>query len=1111
MLISWKQMQGGLILSLATVLVACGGGGSGGGGGSTSGEAPGADGSGDGGDGMKMLITTTLGQLNAYTSSFISKQEQGELFTAPERYSLNKSEWESGQTSLANSTTGDVFKTWMHEDWVNLCGYYSSDVPPAGTEGTGPFSGLFRYSAEVLDVDWDNQVYVLQCSSQEDWDSGVYRNNQLLDFDGNVIYSFPGDASNFKLAYSKAFYTRGYGIDDVGLVDYGGNWIEWPFDESSYSSLVGLDNGYLIGTSEFSNDIFVIMKPDSSVKIVQAENKQEYLYYVTGIPGTWGEIPSINIHNDGSIILTYVNRDYYEFDSNLNREMWSTYVHFSFDSWLDALTFLTGEEYTDNDSDGIVDNEDNCPGSANADQNDMDHDGTGDACDNDRDGDGVGNSSDAFPDDASESVDTDGDGIGDNADEFPGDPSKSSDGDGDSVDDSIDNCPTVSNSSQQDSDGDSIGNACDDDRDGDGVNNSADAFPDDASESSDNDGDGVGNNTDFFPNDPTETVDSDGDGVGDNSDAFPENASETTDSDGDGVGDNADAFPNDPTEIVDSDGDGVGDNSDVFPENASEWADSDGDGVGDNTDVFPNDPAETEDGDGDGVGDNADAFPNDAEESEDIDGDGIGDNTDTLYCIANTCLLAAGHQVGTDEAAEVEALLAEMPMTLTAADGEDLVISSSLNWISEFELTLQSDANIQIDSVIDAGPLGSLVLNTGVDADYIINVPMKLPAGPNFTAKGQVYTVITQLGDSGDENDGVDDLGEITLQGMAYIGNLSGHFVLGADIDATDTLNWNGGAGFSPIGSFESDTRFSGELDGLGYAITGLFIYRPNTDYVGLFGITNQADVANISLSNIDITGDRWVGGLAGFNGGTIKHSHARGNVTGRWVVGGLAGVSGGTISKSYTNAAVVEGLDDVGGLVGENSGTVSDSYSNETVSKGRNFVGGLVGRNGGGVIRSYASGTSTGSADYVGGLVGINFEIVNNSYSSVSVNGGGDVGGLVGRNVNEGIISSSYASGMVIGDGYVGGLIGRNFTGGNISASLWSNDINPSLDGVGNDEATATGAYGKTEAELKRLSTYTIGLTDQGEKAWDISADAEGDSIWYLPDGFFPVLRELP
>jgi len=51
----------------------------------------------------------------------------------------------------------------------------------------------------------------------------------------------------------------------------------------------------------------------------------------------------------------------------------------------------------DSDHDSVLDDVDNCPADANADQTDTDSDGLGDACDTDDDGDGVDDGIDTFP------------------------------------------------------------------------------------------------------------------------------------------------------------------------------------------------------------------------------------------------------------------------------------------------------------------------------------------------------------------------------------------------------------------------------------------------------------------------------------------------------------------------------------------------------------------------------------------------------------------------------------------------------------------------------------------------------------------------------------------
>ena len=104
----------------------------------------------------------------------------------------------------------------------------------------------------------------------------------------------------------------------------------------------------------------------------------------------------------------------------------------------------------------------------------------------DDDNDDVADAADAFPNDATESVDTDGDTMGNNTDP---------DDDGDGVLD-VDDAFPLNPTETVDTDGDEIGNNADTDDDDDGVADAADAFPLNPAESTDTDGDGVGNNAD---------------------------------------------------------------------------------------------------------------------------------------------------------------------------------------------------------------------------------------------------------------------------------------------------------------------------------------------------------------------------------------------------------------------------------------------------------------------------------------------------------------------------------------------------------------------------------------------------------------------------------------
>jgi hypothetical protein len=132
--------------------------------------------------------------------------------------------------------------------------------------------------------------------------------------------------------------------------------------------------------------------------------------------------------------------------------------------------------------------------------------------------------------------------------------------------------------------------------------------------------------------------------------------------------------------------------------------------------------------------------------------------------------------------------------------------------------------------------------------------------------------------------------------------NLEGHHILMNDLDSnTDGyeelagLDANGGKGWQPIGTF------TGSLDGQGYEIMDLFVSRPDEDGMGLFGFVDVGGVIqDVGAVDADVTGYRYVGGLAGWSQGTVSNSYSTGSVRGNDYIGGLVGWNQGTVSSSF-------------------------------------------------------------------------------------------------------------------------------------------------------------------------------------------------------------------
>ena len=125
------------------------------------------------------------------------------------------------------------------------------------------------------------------------------------------------------------------------------------------------------------------------------------------------------------------------------------------------------------------------------------------------------------------------------------------------------------------------------------------------------------------------------------------------------------------------------------------------------------------------------------------------------------------------------------------------------------------------------------------------------------------------------------------LKNLAKLVNEEGK----TDIDITLTGEW------TPIGT--ESQPYTGTFDGGGkYTITGLKIDQSGTDNVGLIGrLGSGGKVQDVTLTEVNVTGGTFVGGIAGQTDGTVENCSVNGTVTGQNQTGGIVGRNFSTIS----------------------------------------------------------------------------------------------------------------------------------------------------------------------------------------------------------------------
>ena len=270
--------------------------------------------------------------------------------------------------------------------------------------------------------------------------------------------------------------------------------------------------------------------------------------------------------------------------------------------------------------------------------------------------------------------------------------------------------------------------------------------------------------------------------------------------------------------------------------------------------------------------------------------------------------------------------------------------------------------------------------------------------------------------------------------------------------NAQDTINLTADidcAGQTVEPLFEGAT-FTGVFEGGSHTIRNVTIDQPSSQRVGLLGAIDSATIQNLTLENFTITGDMYVGALAGYasDGVTISDVHVRdatvhgengrvGGLIGEYELYGTTDISARIQRVSVVGGQVTSGdAGNIGGLIGEANvdsdgagvevsfliqKTFTDIAVSSTTDSSSADAGGLIGD-----VSVYSWGDANWS----------NFAIYDTyTWGDVSVPLGENIGGLVGRagidadseNATANLtITRTYAKGNITGEVEVGGLIGQ-------------------------------------------------------------------------------------
>ena len=359
--------------------------------------------------------------------------------------------------------------------------------------------------------------------------------------------------------------------------------------------------------------------------------------------------------------------------------------------------------------------------------------------------------------------------------------------------------------------------------------------------------------------------------------------------------------------------------------------------------------------------------------------------------------LAAGIDESADEDTirRVIALFCLENMDYSAHADAALEQLASLGFVGSWKADLSAHgeeyASVDLSMTIDEKGHGVTTMNGAQTADFEAyaydsgekgdgqglyvawsNLEGEAEAAPYaFSTNGNGQTVLTFTADDGIINwvrqdaKATSEVIEIdSVEKLTAINeNLSGHYVLTADIDLAD-IEWTPIGAFIPGGGEEGEVpdmtaAFTGSFDGQGHIIRNLKINQPESWAMGLFGCIANAEISNFTLENATVDGMMMAADVVGYTycstvsgvkllNGRVTAHYAEMGAEGMY--GGIAGAGMGSLitgCEAQADIAIPDGTANAGIIGGglEMTSVVNCTATGSVTAGSRCYgIGGISG-----------------------------------------------------------------------------------------------------------------------------------------------------------------------